>query len=214
MSNAAFVDTFFNQVFDRVQNTLEFKPEWANGTGYLDHCAEGPHAPVLAPGEMAKSTDNFGRPMVIIGLPVGNLVVFRRYSKESGVYTYNASREFDQHWMGTYCQGKQTLEDLKALFGEWSDSENIGQRMPQKTDLRKTILDVSGLNPFGEFHPRHSGYHMFKNPNVNDEKINERNNARNNLESWIDENVSPEKQDELRSLIAAYSVSSEAIHRS
>lgn len=129
MSNAAFIDAFFNQVFDRVAKTLEFNPDWANGTGYLDHAAEGPNAPILATGDMAKSIDNFGRKMVIVGLPVGNLVVFRRYSKEDGIYTYNASRHFDQAFLGTFCQGKQSLEDLKKFFGEWSDSENIGQAM-------------------------------------------------------------------------------------
>lgn len=126
MPNAHFVEAFFNQVFERVQNTLEFKPEWANGTGYLDHAAEGPHAPALASGEMAKSTDDFGRRIIIVGLPVGNLVVFRRYSKEDGVYTYNASREFDRYWLGSFCQGKQSLDDLKAFFGEWSTDDNIG----------------------------------------------------------------------------------------
>lgn len=129
MANAAFIDAFFNSTFDRVAKTLDFNPDWANGTGYLDHAAEGPDAPVLAAGDMAKSTDNFGRKMIIVGLPIGNLVVFRRYSKESGVYTYNASREFDRYWMGTYCQGKQTLEDLKSLLGEWSDSDNVGHLM-------------------------------------------------------------------------------------
>ena len=129
MSDAIFIDSFFNTVFARVEKALEFNPHWANGTGYLDHAAEGPHAPVLAAGEMAKSTDNFGRPIIIIGLPVGNLVVFRRYSKESGVYTYNASREFDRYWMGTFCQGKQSLENLKVFFGEWSDSDNVGSLM-------------------------------------------------------------------------------------
>lgn len=129
MTNAAFIDAFFNSTFDRVTKTLDFNPDWANGTGYLDHAAEGPDAPVLAAGDMAKSTDNFGRPMIIVGLPVGNLVVFKRYSKEDGIYTYNASRHFDQHWLGVHCQGKQTLEDLKAFFGEWSTEPNIGVRM-------------------------------------------------------------------------------------
>lgn len=129
MANAAFIDAFFNQAFDRVTKTLEFKSEWANGTGYLDHVAEGPDAPVLAAGEMAKSIDNFGRPMIIVGLPVGNLVVFRRYTKEDGIYTYNASSEFDRYWMGTFCQGKQTLDDLKAFFGEWSTDDNVGHLM-------------------------------------------------------------------------------------
>lgn len=129
MTAAIFTTSFFNQVFDRVEKTLEFNPKWANGTGYLDHAAEGPEAPVLTAGEMAKSTDSFGRPMIIIGLPVGNLVVFKRYSKEDGIYTYNASREFDRYWMGTFCQGKQTLEDLKAFFGEWSNDDNVGHLM-------------------------------------------------------------------------------------
>lgn len=129
MANAAFIDAFFNQVFDRVQTTLDFNPDWANGTGYLDHAAEGAAAPVLAAGDMAKSIDNFGRPIIFVGLPIGNLVVFRRYSKESGVYTYNASRSFDRYWMGAFCQGKQSLEDLKSLLGEWSDSDNVGGLM-------------------------------------------------------------------------------------
>lgn len=122
------IDLFFNQTFDRVQTTLEFNPDWANGTGYLDHAAEGADAPVLAAGEMAKSTDNFGRRMIIVGTPRGNLVVFRRYTKEDGIYTYNASRDFDGYWMGTFCQGKQRLDELKAFFGD-DKNDNVGDLM-------------------------------------------------------------------------------------
>lgn len=238
MSNAAFVDTFFNQVFDRVQNTLEFKPEWANGTGYLDHCAEGPHAPVLAAGEMAKSIDSFGRPMIIVGLPVGNLVVFRRYTKEDGVYTYNASRHFDEAFLGTFCQGKQTLGDLKKFFGEWSNSENIGQAM--KVLSTKHVDGFESTEELLEQREREElqgidilpstlfRKHIFTQPRMAkvvsmtvatgeetmQQKVDEWNRSRNNLEAWIALNVSPEKQDELRSLIAAYSTSSELIRRS
>jgi hypothetical protein len=59
---------------------------------------------------------------------VGNLVVFRRYSKEDGIYTYSASRGFDQHCMGKHCNGKQSLEDLKSFFGDFG-SCNIGERI-------------------------------------------------------------------------------------
>lgn len=138
MSDAIFIGSFFNTVFARVEKALEFNPHWANGTGYLDHAAEGPEAPVLATGEMAKSTDNFGRQMIIVGLPVGNLVVFKRYSKEDGIYTYNAPRHFDRYWMGTFCQGKQTLEDLKSLLGEWSDSDNVGHLMAYRDHVDAT----------------------------------------------------------------------------
>lgn len=192
MSNAFEIDSFFNQVFDRITKTLEFNPDWANGTGYLDGAAEGPDTPMLASGEMVKSTDNFGRPMIIIGLPVGNLVVFRRYSKESGIYTYNASREFDRHWMGTYCQGKQSLEDLKAFFGEWSDSKNIGQLMDSTMTQKKTETNID----------------------PQDKKIDEYNNATRAVEAWIANNVSPWQQDELRTLIAAYASASASMRSS
>jgi hypothetical protein len=133
--SAVFIDHFFNATFDLVDTRIDFNPEWTNGTGYLDHAAEGSHAPILKAGEMVKSIDEFGRKIIIVGTPVGNLVVFRRYTKEDGIYTYNASKGFDRWAMGKHCNGKQTLDDLKSFFGDMG-IDNVGIRILREQRAR------------------------------------------------------------------------------
>lgn len=218
--NANNIDAFFNQTFDRVQTTLEFNPNWANGTGYLDHAAEGPDAPVLAAGEMAKSTDNFGRRVIIIGTPAGNLVVFRRYTKEDGIYTYNSSRGFDQYWMGTFCQGKQTLEELKTFFGEGQE-DNVGALMSYQLNSGLSYLQKrSSIHMLPDTAEPLTG--IARKHVVSQNKTETMSSvttnlvaaarvveARMNLQAFIDENLPAEKRNEMCALVAAYTEASE-----
>lgn len=112
------IDSTFNASFEAITKTLPFNPQWANGTGYFDHAVKGECAPVLGAGEMAKSEDDVGRPLIIIGTPIGNVVVFRRYSKEMGRYTFNAPRNFEALMCHRIC-GLLREEDMGTLLGDF-----------------------------------------------------------------------------------------------
>jgi hypothetical protein len=111
------IDNAFNASFEAIAKTLPFNPEWANGTGYFDHAVKGEHAPLLGVGEMVKSQDDAGRPLIIIGTPIGNVVVFRRYSKEFGRYTFNAPRNFEALMCHRIC-GLLREEDMATMLGD------------------------------------------------------------------------------------------------
>ena len=77
----------FQQVFRETKSEVPFDPSWANGTGYLDGAVNYP----LSPGEMAKTTDNYDRRVILIGTRFGTVVVFDRYrgQTDGGVYASN-----------------------------------------------------------------------------------------------------------------------------
>lgn len=74
---------------------IEYNPNWGNGTGYYDFAVSGQHAPSLNVGQQVAALSDNGRRIIITGTPVGNLVVFQRYSDRDDIITFNASRHFD-----------------------------------------------------------------------------------------------------------------------
>lgn len=111
------IDNTFNASYEAITNSLPFNPQWANGTGYFDHAVKGEHAPSLSVGEMVKSVDDAGRPLIIIGSPIGNIVVFRRYSMEMGRYTFNAPNSFEALMCHRIC-GLLREEDMATMLGD------------------------------------------------------------------------------------------------
>lgn len=73
----------FQASFDKIETTIEFNKEWANGTGYYDHCVTDELH--LVPGQLAKSEDEYGRRMIIVGTVFGNAVAFERFAPKDGV---------------------------------------------------------------------------------------------------------------------------------
>ena len=68
----------FATAFDSASKTVDYNSAWANGTGYLDFAVLGESAPVLIPGETARSVCDKGRRIVIVGTRLGNVVMFER----------------------------------------------------------------------------------------------------------------------------------------
>jgi hypothetical protein len=133
-------DNVFNEAYDKFNRADAYNPKWANATGYFDHAVKGVYAPVLAVGEMTKSVDEHGRPLIIIGTPIGNIIVFRRYSKEYGRYTFNAPRGFET-LMCYRIVGLLREEDLHTLFGDCHNGHwirgNIGMLIADMQNILK-----------------------------------------------------------------------------
>jgi hypothetical protein len=83
------LDTLY-RVAEEISTVLPYDPKWANGTGYMD----GATMLELAPGERAKSFDDLGRLIVLVGTVIGTFVFFQRFSNSgSGVVVSNEPRK-------------------------------------------------------------------------------------------------------------------------
>lgn len=103
-------------IFDRITEEVEFNPGWNNGTGYLDGAVHGEHAPVLAPGKVAKFTTNNARRGLMLGTPFGNIVVFERYTNgESGIVVKNIPDEI--RCTGFFPAADMNYDQVNKTFG-------------------------------------------------------------------------------------------------
>lgn len=109
---------------------IEFNPEWKNGTGYLDGAVEGEFAPKLEAGEVATCLDNFGRLVVMVGTPFGNVVVFTRFNNwqedENSVVVFNGPTEVTQYFLDISSALKPA--DIENIFG-LNCSPNVGKKL-------------------------------------------------------------------------------------
>ena len=127
MSNATF-----NAAYDRISNAVEFNPSWKNGTGYLDNAVHDKSI------EVASTTiDDFGRKVIIVPTPVGNVVVFERFSGgDRGIIVSNAPRQVASLGAGLDLHSSLGDNELEFYLGtEWGTS-HIGQRID---DLLKLV---------------------------------------------------------------------------
>ncbi len=74
----------FNEVFDGPNNgSVGFDQSWVYGSRF-ENAVDGEHAPFIPSGMVFTSVDNQNRKLLIIGSPVGNIIVFELYSPIEG----------------------------------------------------------------------------------------------------------------------------------
>lgn len=120
----------------RKARPIAFNPKWANTTGYFDYAVEGPDAPEVEIGKPARARDQHGRHILLIGTPVGNVVVFQREAAADSHMVLNAPRAVEQLFDGQVYCGPQTEDSLKYVIGRYSWSD-VGARM---RDFIATIM--------------------------------------------------------------------------
>lgn len=111
----AKIDTF--EAAFAAAEKIDYNPKWANGTGYFDNAVDGDEALKLAEGQIIASTTLAGndRKLVIVGTRFGNVVVFQRYTKNEGVYTFNAPTRFER-WYPHNLNRSLTVENMTFIF--------------------------------------------------------------------------------------------------
>jgi len=72
----------FMMLWRRADTDIAFDPQWENGTGYFDHACSMVE---LKRGETARSQDEAGRKILLIGTSGGTIVIFKRYSNENNL---------------------------------------------------------------------------------------------------------------------------------
>ncbi len=135
---------------------IEFDEKWKNGTGYLDHAAEGKHAPKVSQGQVVSFLDDKDRRGVIVGTKYGNIVVFERYSPEgsetSGVFVCNIADKVRTNVDFIKFERALSLDNLRDILGH-NGRDNIGKLIgssrvldiPATRELSKETLKQASI---------------------------------------------------------------------
>ena len=121
MTTTNIVDKIFTEAFEAAAS-IDFNPEWANGTGYYDTAVYEP----LEIAEVRKTITDNDRRMLLIGTRFGTVVVFDRYSgPDHRVFVSNTPRNV---LIDTLVPSGAIGERAMAIItGGWSPSDNIGK---------------------------------------------------------------------------------------
>ena len=127
-----------DSVLAKIERFVPFDPKWNNGTGYFDHLVKEDLE--LKDGEVVRFVDNTMRNGIIIGSPLGNLVVFERrarkldkvQSHDAVIVVTNLPREL--RWM--YPNGL-TSDEFDTILGI-PGNPNLGERLAV---IQKAMVD-------------------------------------------------------------------------
>lgn len=127
-----------DSVLAKIERVVPFDPKWNNGTGYFDHLVKEDLE--LKDGEVVRFVDNMMRNGIIIGSPLGNLVVFERrtrkldkvQSHDAVIVVTNLPREL--RWM--YPNGL-TSDEFNTILGI-PGNPNLGERL---AEMQKVMID-------------------------------------------------------------------------
>ena len=109
----------FNEVH-AASAVVEYDSSWANCTGYFDG---GVNAPVES-GDIKASTCPQGRKILLVGTPVGTVVVFERYTGGGGPYVQNTPpSSLLEIVVGN---GKMSDQQITNTLGFYEGAPNVG----------------------------------------------------------------------------------------
>lgn len=132
------LNSVFTSLFNEITNNIEFDVDWKNNTGYLDGVT---YEMIVEPGKLAKTTDDFGRRVILIGTDVGTCAIFERYTdnndKENIVVVSNVPRSLTS----LFPQGSMSTEAFERLLGI-TTIRNIG------VTIQYIISDTAKMNGF------------------------------------------------------------------
>lgn len=129
----------FEICLNSIENVIEFKSEWHNGTGYFDNLVYE-EIQDLSVGDRFKTVDQNGRRIAGVVTPFGNVVVFERYSdSENGPVVNNTPTELN----AIIRSGAMSGPEILSALGGFEFENNIGK-----------VLDLAMKMAVGEYTPR------------------------------------------------------------
>lgn len=126
-----------DNVLAKIERFVPFDPKWNNGTGYFDHLVNDDLE--LEDGEVVRFVDNMMRNGIIIGSPLGNLVIFERRARkldkvqdhDTVIMVTNLPREL--RWM---YPNELTVDEFNRVMGI-PGNPNLGKRL---VTMKKAML--------------------------------------------------------------------------
>jgi hypothetical protein len=137
MYEAKYVAAAFEHQFETIEKVVGFKPEYHNGTGYLDSVVTKLK---LNQGEVAKMVDDNGRRCIMVGTLFGTVVVFQRYPDNTDKIVCNYPVKLS--WFGLHIGGNYITSerDINHLFGR--AEPNVGQKIQNMLKTPEVIASV------------------------------------------------------------------------
>lgn len=127
-----------DNVLAEIERFVPFDPKWNNGTGYFDHLVKEDLE--LEDGEVVRFVDNMMRNGIIIGSPLGNLVIFERRARkldkaqphDAVIVVTNLPREL--RWM---YPNELTSDEFNTILGI-PGNPNLGLRL---VEMQKSMIE-------------------------------------------------------------------------
>lgn len=127
-----------DSVLAEIERFVPFDPKWNNGTGYFDHLVHDDLK--LENGEVRRFADYMMRNGIIIGSPLGNLVIFERRARkldkvqphDAVIVVTNLPREL--RWM---YPNELTSDEFNTIMGI-PGNPNLGKRL---VEMQKSMVD-------------------------------------------------------------------------
>ncbi len=121
-----------------IERFVPFDPKWNNGTGYFDHLVKDDLK--LEDGEVVRFADYMMRNGIVIGSPLGNLVIFERRARkldkvqpnDAVIVVTNLPREL--RWM---YPNELTSDEFNTILGI-PGNPNLGLRL---VEMQKSMVD-------------------------------------------------------------------------
>jgi hypothetical protein len=131
----------FTEVFNNISTFIAFQRDWGNAADQFDGAVEGENLHLRC-GDIARSTDPFGRRIILIGTALGNVVVFDRDSgpdEGKTLFTINMPMELLTSGMVGYNRSLDKA-GLRNILGDLKFLPNIGERLER---LRKAFKEAA-----------------------------------------------------------------------
>lgn len=125
----------FYETFDSIKDTIEFNLKWVDEQGYLDAMVFGSSSPIL--NKPAVCTDIDKRKIITIPTPMGNVVVFQRYT-DSDIIVTSLPRAIQLLGGPLDLYGILNPTAIHFLLGD-KQNPHIGERV-------KSFLGASAVN--------------------------------------------------------------------
>ncbi len=153
------VSAQFKVLFNNIAKVISFNKNWHAGVGSLDSIIHHEFFRlILTPWEVAKTTDNYKRQVVMLGTPYGLLIMYQ----ESLVSTTHPNIRYDMtemlaskipHSAGLFQHGRLTFSQLEYIFSD-KFTEDIEAAVADDLSKGKKICD--GLKLFERAAPKNA----------------------------------------------------------
>jgi hypothetical protein len=121
----------FELAYSQIEREVAFSLEWGDGSGFLDYvCYDKKLAAQLKPGEFARTSDEYGRKIILIGTRYGAVAIFQRYPGDSLTLVKNLPLQIRQMNLIDN-NGRLGYDDLYLMLGK-PGAGNLGQLLEMK----------------------------------------------------------------------------------
>ena len=113
----------FNQVFNEIEETIQFNMRWIDSAGDLDNITSA----VIDPGCRMKTTDIYGRRVILIGTRFGTVAVHELVPNQNSTGSYVCAFNESPTLLALIGSDIVTADNIRGIIGK--DCANVGERV-------------------------------------------------------------------------------------